>query len=367
MTITVSSSADADPKTAASAIASDFKGLDPVLVVFFASSEYNPEAVSKAMKNAFPQATVLGCSTAGEIISGKMQKGSLVAMALEKDVVRRVRADFIDIKDRKSPAKVLIGLAETFGSKPLDLAPDRYLGMVLVDGLSCAEEQLMEKFGDLLDITVIGGSAGDDLAFSRTWVYLDGKAATASAVIALIETACPFDVIKTQSFCGTKKELVPTAVDEVSRKVLEFNGKPAVTAYSEATGTSPDDIASQFMKHPVGLMSGGEPFVRSPQRVEGSSICFYCQIRKDIGLELLTSTDIVEDTKKALLEMERKRGPLRGIINFNCILRTLELEQGKKTEAYGKLFTDIPTVGFSTYGEEYIGHINQTATMLVFL
>jgi len=51
---------------------------------------------------------------------------------------------------------------------------------------------------------------------------------------------------------------------------------------------------------------------------------------------------------------------------LTCILRTLELESKGITEAYGKLFTDIPTIGFSTYGEEYIGHINQTSTMLVF-
>ncbi|MEO0334670.1 MAG: FIST C-terminal domain-containing protein, partial [Bacteroidota bacterium] len=53
------------------------------------------------------------------------------------------------------------------------------------------------------------------------------------------------------------------------------------------------------------------------------------------------------------------------IINFNCILRTLDLKQQGRTQEYADLFTDTPTVGFSTYGESYIGHINQTATMLL--
>ena len=54
-----------------------------------------------------------------------------------------------------------------------------------------------------------------------------------------------------------------------------------------------------------------------------------------------------------------------GILNFNCILRTRELQSTEQSCAYGELFTDVPTVGFSTYGEEYLGHINQTATMLL--
>ncbi len=59
-------------------------------------------------------------------------------------------------------------------------------------------------------------------------------------------------------------------------------------------------------------------------------------------------------------------GRISAIINFHCILRTLELEQKNLTEEYGRIFSGIPTIGFSTYGEEFIGHINQTSTMLVF-
>jgi hypothetical protein len=77
-----------------------------------------------------------------------------------------------------------------------------------------------------------------------------------------------------------------------------------------------------------------------------------------VELAVLKGTDIVADTGKALAGSAH-----RGLVVFNCILRTLELKNLGQTEAFGKLFTR-PSVGFSTYGEAYIGHINQTATML---
>jgi hypothetical protein len=64
------------------------------------------------------------------------------------------------------------------------------------------------------------------------------------------------------------------------------------------------------------------------------------------------------DVKSALAGSQH-----RGLVVFNCILRTLEMKDQGITEAFGKLFTR-PSVGFSTYGEAYIGHINQTATIL---
>jgi len=116
------------------------------------------------------------------------------------------------------------------------------------------------------------------------------------------------------------------------------------------------------MVNPVGLMVGGEPYVRSPQQAKDGKMVFYCNIKQGMELSLLESTDIVKDTAAAITGLNG----VAGIINFNCILRTLELEQKGLTTAYGQLFRTIPTIGFSTYGEEFIGHINQTATMLVF-
>lgn len=367
MTIKVSHSIKPDPTAAATEILSSFSGLTPVVVLFFASSQYDPESISKAMKEKFPASTVIGCSTAGELVSGSMLKNSVVAMALESDAISGIEADVIDLSDRKAPSRAIISLADKFGLKPLDLSPDKYVGIILIDGLSCAEEGLMEKIGDLVDIPVIGGSAGDDLAFKKTYVYLDGKVYNNAAVLALIKPASRFELVKTQSFCETGKKLTPTSVDEETRKVIEFNGLPAVSAYAKAIDANETDVASYFMTHPVGLIADGEPFVRSPQRVDGSSIYFYCQIKEGVDLQVLESTDIIADTTADIQKIQEKNGPIKGLINFNCILRTLQLYQDGKNDAYGSIFKDIPMVGFSTYGEEYIGHINQTATMLVFL
>jgi hypothetical protein len=60
---------------------------DTRMLVFFASSNYDPESVSAAMKERFASATVLGCSTAGEIISGQMLKNSIVALAFNSKAI----------------------------------------------------------------------------------------------------------------------------------------------------------------------------------------------------------------------------------------------------------------------------------------
>ncbi len=352
-------------------IARDIKGhfdsLAPKAVIFFASSHLDPQALSREMQAAFPKAAVFGCTTAGEIISGKMLKNSVVAMAFDSEMMDDIKVVAMkDLNGGKAVEEAMASFESYYKEPVMDMDLDSYVGIMLVDGLGMAEERIIERIGDLTNVTFIGGSAGDDLQFKKTHVFADGQAYSNAAVLALLKPKNGFDIIKTQSFCNTNKPLVATKVNEASREVIEFNGKPAAAAYAEATGMAVEDASKSFMHNPVGLMIGEEPFVRSPQQLKGGAMAFYCKVMNGMELSLLESTDIVNDTRQSVEKKKQEIGDISGIINFHCILRTLELEEKGQTEAYGNIFSNIPTIGFSSYGEQYIGHMNQTSTMLVF-
>ena len=340
---------------------------DTRFLIYFASSEQDQSRLAKAMHEAFSPADVIGCSTAGEIVSGKMLKGSVVAMSLSKEEIHDVKVEVVsNISDGVDISPNFSAFEEYFG-EPMDTMDFRkYVGIVLVDGLRGTEENLMDSIGDQTNVIFVGGSAGDDLNFKTTHVYKNGESLTNAAVLALLQPAKGFDFIKTQSFTPLDKTLTVTKANQSAREVIEFNGKPAAEAYAESLGVSPAEAPNLFMTNPVGLLIDGEPYVRSPQQINNNTMAFYCNVLEGMELAVLKSTDIVKDTREAVNRKEQELGSISGIINFNCILRTLELENKGQTENYGKIFSKIPTIGFSTYGEEYLGHINQTSTMLAF-
>jgi hypothetical protein len=343
------------------------KNINPKVIIFYSSSCFDNERVSCLMRKNFKSSEVFGCSTSGELISGKMLKNSIVAMALSSDVIEDVKVEVIEnINDKNEVKRVFKAFDDYYGESVSNSDYSKYFGLVLIDGLSRTEEMIMDKIGDLTNHLFIGGSAGDDLKFNKTYVFANGKAYSNAAILTLLKPRTAFDIIKTQSFKVLDKKLIATKVNVKNREVIEFNNIPAVKAYAQAVGVTEDKAANYFMSNPVGLVVDGDVYVRSPQQIKGNSIIFYCNILEGMEVSLLESTNIVEDTKNAVNNKIKEMGGISGIINFHCILRTLELEQKHQTEDYGKIFTDISTIGFSTYGEEYLGHINQTSTMLVF-
>lgn len=335
-------------------------------LLVFASPSYEQTLLCQSLQSAFPSAQIMGCSTAGEIVSQRFLQNSVVAMAFDAEILADMHVEVVENLSELDLTRAVHGFQRHFDMALNDLDYRKYVGLILIDGISRQEEALIESLGDKTNLIFIGGSAGDNLQFDKTYVYAHGKAYSNAAVLAVLKPRNGFEILKVQSFSPSDKELIPTQVNTATRTVFAFNDKPAAQAYAEVLGVKVDDLPSQFIYHPLGLIAEGEIFVRSPQKLNGEAVDFYCQIREGVPLTILNALDIVQDTAQALRATWQKMGSVQGIIDFQCILRTLQLLEEGQTENYVRLFDSIPLVGFSTYGECYLGHMNQTSTMLLF-
>ncbi len=346
----------------------NLEGFETNLVLFFASPQYDAEVLGSVMQRVFSGCSTLGCTTSGEITSGKMLDHAIVAMAFHPDALLDYKVEVLTSirSNDRVVDEAFASFANYFVSPMANMDPSEYVGMVLIDGLSGCEEVINERIGDLTNVSFVGGSAGDDLRFKTTYIYANGKAYEEAALLFLMKPTLPFSILKTQSFQDTGKVLTVTQTDEAKREITTLNGQPASVAYADALQVKQEELSKHMFKNPLGLMlAKDEPFVRSPRVIEEDRVLFYCNVKKGMELHLLRSTDIVKDTQKALKDYEDKLGKISALINFNCILRTLDLKEQNRTQEYADLFHHVPTVGFSTYGESYIGHINQTATILL--
>ncbi|PWJ48832.1 Uncharacterized conserved protein, contains FIST_N domain [Quadrisphaera granulorum] len=363
-----------DPSEAAGEVAFDLRlGLQAEaasLVLLFASSDIEPDPLIATIEDAFPEAIVAACSTAGEFTDESTGTGGISALALPATGVRRVAAALAPLGGgaKAGGGLAVADLERQLGSRLRDLDPARHVGILLVDGVHGDEEAVNEALGNaapLLD--VVGGSAGDDLAFAGTWVALGSRISAHGAVVVVLELEGPFTVFKTCSFTSTGRRLRITAADPARRTVLEFDGRPAAQAYADALGVPVAELASRFMDSPLGLMVDGEPWIRSPQRLEGDAVVLYCQVLEGMEVEVMASGDLIADTRAALdAAVARVGGTPRGAVVFNCILRRLEIDTRGLGRAFTGMFAGMPTAGFHTYGESLVSHINQTATGIVF-
>ena len=355
----------ADASEAAKHLKEQLSGVDTALVLYFASTCYPAEAISKAMADTFAGAQTVGCTTSGELFSGLIKQNTVVAMAFGKEVFKYLHVEILEnIKEDCTEAikHAFKAFKVSLGKSMTELDPAKYVGMVLIDGMSGSEEQVNDLLGNRTNVLFVGGSAGDDFKFKHTHLFVNGKTYTNAAVLVLMEPTDGFTILKTQSFVPSDKKLTPTKVDEKRRMVIEFNGKPATKAYAEVLGITTEELAKNLGQYPVGLVFDEENFfVRSPQHIDGTSIAFYCAIKEGLELTVLSSGNIVEATRVDL----QKCGDANALVDFCCCLRTLELKRKNQIADYAKVFANIPAIGFSTYGESHIGHINQTSTMLL--
>ena len=306
---------------------------------------------------------VIACTTAGQIGREGFEHGDLTAAAVFDglSVSSYAIPSLVDLEasvDRAAGALIASGI--------LERSDVSTFGVVLVDGLSRAEERLMHALHLRLPrLSIVGGSAGDELAFQQTHVFFDGKFRQGGAVLHVFSTPCKVAPIKLQHHVPTEHRLVITRATPANRMVHEINGLPAVEAYARAVGVEPEALDnSHTAAHPLMLKIGNEHFVRSIRlRQDDGSLELFSAIEQGLVVRLGTSAGLVETLEAAFARASREVGGPALVLGYDCILRRTEIERRNLGGQIGSLFVEHNVIGFSTYGEQFNAlHANQTFT-----
>jgi hypothetical protein len=206
---------------------------------------------------------------------------------------------------------------------------------------------------------IVGGSAGDDFLFQKTYQYFQGKVSTGTVPGILFDGSIRFGIGVRHGWTPIGE---PHRVTKSEGNILhEIDGKPAVGVYEDYFGKKSDELrkeplARMAIMYPLGIVLPGaeEYLIRDPITVkeDGSIVCA-AEVPIDSQVSLMVGGK-EEAIQAARVAAQQSASPSFSL-NFNCIARNKVLGDrvGDEINAVKAVLgprADI--IGFYTYGEQ---------------
>jgi len=333
------------------------------IFIVFSSVKYDQEKMLAGVRSVTKNALLIGCSTAGEIATnGPVKDSSVTVMALKSDTVKfHAGVGENIVTDARLAGKMAAdSVVKAAGGKVnyFMMFPD-----VLVGNGADIVRGVTDALGD--HFPVVGGAAGDDFKFQKTFQYLNDKVYSGSVVGLGISGDIKMGI-------GVKHGWIPIGIPRtVTRSqgsvVHELDGKPAISVYDDYFGDEAkvlrtETLAKLAITYPLGMKVVGsdEMLIRDPIKVdEKGSIT--CAAEIPVGSEIQLMVGSREEAIKVAREAAQKAKDQLGgaepkaIIIFNCIARNKlfgERSGEEITAIQEALGSDVPLIGFYTYGEQ---------------
>ncbi|TXL72741.1 FIST domain containing protein [Vineibacter terrae] len=337
------------------------------MILLFCSPQYDVPVMLAEIARHAPGVPILGCTTAGEITPIGYRQGTVTGLSLSAThfaaSVRLIEpTSSFEITD--GPAVTQALTAEHNAYRRRLHAPNTF-ALLINDGLSMREEIIVSALRDGLgEIPLIGGSAGDNLAFRETSVFLDGRVLTNASLLVLVSTDLAFRVFQTQHFKPLDQKMVITRADPSRRLVMEINAEPAADEYARLIGLDRAELTPLiFAAYPLVVKAGGRHYVRAIQRVDDDGLHFFCAIDEGIVLSVAESGDLRANLVSLFDALRQELGGIEAVIGFDCVLRYVEMEQRQMLSDVSRIMAQNNVVGFNTYGEQFgMMHMSQTFT-----
>jgi len=331
---------------------------DMELALFFCAPDFQTQETAAALREALPGVPVVGCTTAGEITPKGYRNASLTGLSLRRADCVSASRHMTDIRNfhLQNGGKVVDALKAELAARAAPPTGHNTFALLLVDELTYVEERVAVSVGSALgDIPLVGGTAGDDWQLKESKVFYDGAFHGNSAVLTLVQTNLPFQVLSTHHFEPGDERAVITEADPLRRIVYEINGVPALDEYARLCGRPVAQInrvsASQ---HPFMVCIGGAQYPRGVVTLRpDKSLEFACAIDKGVVFTIAQPRDPVRHLKDTFATLRKQLGPLALVIGCDCAARKLLFESQNIMGDVSQVLVDNKVVGFATMGEQY--------------
>lgn len=339
-------------------------GGDPDFTIAFSSVALTQEQVVAGIKEASNNAPGIGCSDAGAITAEGPSAKSVAVMAVKSDKISFTSGLGKDIKkDARAAGRAL---AEDVKSRAKG---DLKTLIMLPDVLTGNGADIVRGALDVLGahFPVVGGAAGDDFIFEKTYEYRDGEVVSGAVAGAGLSGDFRFAM-------GVRHGWVPIGPPMKVTKsegavVHTLDNRPAVSIYEDYFGTKAEELrkeplARMAITYPLGIKISGmeEYLIRDPITVDdkGAITCAAeipegSEIRLMIGSKEKAIEAAEDAARKVMNDLAADKAVPKFVLMFNCIAREKLFGQKAKEEieAVKKILgADVPILGFYTYGEQ---------------
>lgn len=342
----------------------DFKIIEP-----HSSADYKPQVVflfgdTKEFKNPqhysnirqrYPDANILGCSSSANVLGVEVSDASIVATAVQFKSAR-VKLISLDFKPGYNPQDLEEKLAKSISD--LNEIDIKHL-FVLSDGLSMNGSDLVKGINKAAIVPVTGGMAGDGDRFQETWVIAnDIPKQNRIAILAFYG-----DSLTTSHGCyaGWSEFGAERVITKSKNNVLyEIDGQPALDLYKTYLGDYAQDLPNSGLRFPLSIKEhdSDTEVIRTLLGVneEDKSITFAGNVPEGFRARLMKpDLDVLIDGAGVAAQNTIKGNDLLALgLVVSCVGRKIIMGQMVEEELDAVddiLGSQVQLCGFYSYGE----------------
>jgi hypothetical protein len=329
-----------------------------LLMVFATADDLAVRGLAQTLTREFPKATVVGCSTSGEITSRGAFGGTTVIQACHFDSAVQLKA----VSEKVNGMKDSLECGRRLGRK-LKQDPLKFV-FLLGCGLNINGSLLLKGLQEVIgkDIVVTGGLAGDDEKFLKTFTLLNDEISDHSVV------AVGFSGGDVQISYGSMGGWEPFGpIRRVTRSedniMYEIDGEPALEVYKRYLGDRTKDLPSSGLLFPFAILKDNQDtsgLIRTILNVDEktNSLIFAGDIPENGLVQLMHSSNgaLTAGAKQASeFVLEKTPGDDENALGIlvSCVGRKLVMgnDIDDELDAVHDVLKRTPVVGFYSYGE----------------